>query len=105
MCVKVGVPLHLAFKWKDSWLIAPPGPTVDVIDSPIPQPKADEVVIKVVVSGSNPKDWKVPEWLGIECNQGDDIAGVVHEAGANVYEFKAGKTCKKRRGVAPAQLR
>lgn len=70
------------------------GPTVDVIDSPIPKPKADELLIKVLVSGSNPKDWKVPEWLGGESNQGDDIAGVVHEVGADVYEFKAGKASR-----------
>ena len=81
----------MALEWKDSCLTHPPGPTVDVIDSPIPKPKGDEVVIKVLVSGSNPKDWKVPEWLGVECNQGDDIAGVVHDVGADVYEFKAGK--------------
>jgi len=32
---------------------------VDIIDSPIPTPKDDQVVIKVIVSGSNPKDWYV----------------------------------------------
>lgn len=54
----------------------------------------------MLVSGSNPKDWKVPEWLGVESNQGDDIAGVVHEVGADVYEFKNGKASPRRRGVA-----
>lgn len=33
--------------------------TVDIVDSPIPTPNDDQVVIKVVVSGSNPKDWYV----------------------------------------------
>jgi len=33
--------------------------SVDIIDSPIPTPNDDQVVIKVVVSGSNPKDWCV----------------------------------------------
>ena len=28
-------------------------------DVPVPKPNADQVLIKVVVSGSNPKDWKV----------------------------------------------
>lgn len=42
------------------------------------------------MSGSNPKDWKVPEWRGTTQNQGDDIAGVVHEIGENVFEFKPG---------------
>ena len=57
----------------------------------------------MAVSGSNPKDWKVAEWLGVESNQGDDMAGVVHEVGADVYEFKAGKEgvrSQTRRGVA-----
>jgi NADPH2:quinone reductase len=35
------------------------GPTVKIIDSPIPEPGDDQVVTKVVVSGSNPKDWYV----------------------------------------------
>ena len=32
------------------------GPEVKIVDSDIPKPDADQVVIKVVVSGSNPKD-------------------------------------------------
>ena len=32
----------------------------EVVDSPIPKPEAKQVVIKVVVSGTNPKDWKYP---------------------------------------------
>ncbi|KAI1115668.1 GroES-like protein [Nemania sp. NC0429] len=66
------------------------GPKVQIVDSPIPKPGPDQVVIKVVVSGSNPKDWKVPEWRDTTQNQGDDIAGVVHEVGENVFEFKPG---------------
>jgi NADPH2:quinone reductase len=30
---------------------------VKIVDSPIPTPGPDQVVIKVAVSGSNPKDW------------------------------------------------
>jgi NADPH:quinone reductase-like Zn-dependent oxidoreductase len=33
------------------------GPRVKIVDSPIPQPGPNQVVIRVVVSGSNPKDW------------------------------------------------
>ena len=33
--------------------------SVKIIDSPIPKPGAGQVVTKVVVSGSNPKDWYV----------------------------------------------
>lgn len=64
--------------------IVQPDLKVDIVDSPIPVPKDDEVVTKVVVSGSNPKDWKRP------VNSGDDIAGVVHQVGRNVHEFKPG---------------
>ncbi|KAI1309916.1 GroES-like protein [Xylaria venustula] len=66
------------------------GPKVEIIDSPIPKPGPEQVVIKVVVSGSNPKDWKLPVWQGTTLNQGDDIAGIVHEVGEGVYEFKPG---------------
>lgn len=62
-----------------------------IINSPIPQPNDDQVVIKVIVSGSNPKDWKLPGWIVDKVvNQGDDIAGIVHQVGANVTEFKPG---------------
>ncbi|KAL8824282.1 MAG: hypothetical protein Q9170_008208 [Blastenia crenularia] len=63
---------------------------VKIVDSPIPVPKDDEVVIKVVVSGSNPKDWKRPVGAKTAMNSGDDIAGVVHQAGSKVHEFKPG---------------
>ncbi|MCJ1444628.1 MAG: hypothetical protein MMC23_005130 [Stictis urceolatum] len=63
---------------------------VDIIDSPVPTPNNDQVVIKVVISGSNPKDWKTVEWSGKELNNGDDIAGTVHSVGSNVTEFKPG---------------
>jgi NADPH2:quinone reductase len=33
------------------------GPVVEIVDSPVPEPGPDDVVTKVVVSGSNPKDW------------------------------------------------
>jgi NADPH2:quinone reductase len=64
--------------------------TVEIINSPIPVPNADQVLIKVVVSGSNPKDWKVPEGFKRPHNSGDDISGIVEKVGENVTEFKAG---------------
>ena len=66
------------------------GPKVEIVDSPIPVPEPDQVVTKVVVSGTNPKDWKRPQWSGTSSNQGDDIAGVVHSVGSNVVEFSRG---------------
>ncbi|KAL8987674.1 MAG: hypothetical protein Q9177_003145 [Variospora cf. flavescens] len=70
--------------------IVQPNLNVDIVDSPIPVPKDNEVVIKVVVSGSNPKDWKRPVMHNVTMNSGDDIAGVVHQVGRNVHEFKPG---------------
>ncbi|KAG8525576.1 putative secondary metabolism biosynthetic enzyme [Bacidia gigantensis] len=66
------------------------GPKVQVIDSTIPVPEADQVVIKVVISGTNPKDWKRAENNEKALNTGDDIAGVVHTVGSDVTEFKTG---------------
>jgi D-arabinose 1-dehydrogenase-like Zn-dependent alcohol dehydrogenase len=39
--------------------IVSPGPKVKIVDSAVPEPGPEQVVIKVVVSGSNPKDWYV----------------------------------------------
>ena len=36
------------------------GPKVQIINSPMPKPGKGQVVTKVIYSGSNPKDWKVP---------------------------------------------
>ncbi|KAI3322644.1 GroES-like protein [Xylariaceae sp. AK1471] len=66
------------------------GPKVQIHDAPIPKPGPGQLVIKVIVSGSNPKDWKVPIWFNRTLNSGDDIAGVVHEVGEDVFEFKVG---------------
>lgn len=66
------------------------GPKVEIVDSPIPKPNARQVLIKVVFSGSNPKDWKRPENSDPH-NSGDDIAGVVEEVGDDVFEFKKGE--------------
>jgi hypothetical protein len=65
------------------------GPKVTIHDVPIPKPNADQVLIKVIYSGSNPKDWKRPNY-GEPHNSGDDIAGIVEEVGDNVVEFKKG---------------
>jgi len=68
------------------------GPKVHIRDVPVPSPGPKQVVIKVSHSGSNPKDWKIPEWMPDQpaSNQGDDIAGVVESVGDEVFEFKKG---------------
>lgn len=65
--------------------------SVNVRDSPIPEPQPGQILIQVVVSGTNPKDWKLPKWLGNnETNQGDDIAGYVAALGDGVKGFVKG---------------
>lgn len=68
------------------------GPTVHIKDSPIPKPEPGQVVVKIHVSGSNPKDWKRPEYMGTDLNEGDDIAGIIHELGqgSGNFGFKVG---------------
>jgi NADPH2:quinone reductase len=82
-----------------------PGPTVkaQLTIGHVPSPDAKQVLIKVIVSGCNPKDWKVPELAANHpnaddgtfmakskagINQGDDIAGIVEAVGKDVIEFK-----------------
>lgn len=77
-------------------LLVKAGPKVTVITSPIPTPNEDQVVVKVVAVGSNPKDWKRPEWRGNVINQGDDVAGYVHAVGENVTEFKVSGNFTRR---------
>ncbi|PMD29791.1 GroES-like protein [Hyaloscypha variabilis F] len=60
---------------------------------PVPEPGPDEVVIKVIVAGSNPKDWIHLTSTNRSLNSGDDIAGIVHSFGSNVektHEFRIG---------------
>lgn len=66
------------------------GLVVDIVDSPIPEPGPDDVVIKIAVTGTNPKDWKRPEDSGYRGNQGDDMAGTVAKVGSSVREFREG---------------
>ncbi|RJE25380.1 Alcohol dehydrogenase GroES-like domain protein [Aspergillus sclerotialis] len=67
--------------------------SVTIHDTPIPTPEANQVLIRVVVSGSNPKDWKLPKLAASDeppKNQGDDIAGYVESVGPEVTAFKKG---------------
>ncbi|KAJ5378113.1 uncharacterized protein N7496_005522 [Penicillium cataractarum] len=66
--------------------------TVAVRDTEVPTPQPGQVLIRVVVSGTNPKDWKVPRWRpdAPPTNQGDDIAGYVESVGEGVVGFRKG---------------
>jgi NADPH2:quinone reductase len=43
-------------------IVQPSIETIEVVESPVPVPKDNEIVVKVVVAGTNPKDWKMPNW-------------------------------------------
>ncbi|KAF4923494.1 Trans-enoyl reductase fsr4 [Colletotrichum viniferum] len=64
---------------------------VQLIVSPISTPGPGQLHIKVIVAGSNPKDWKVPVYHGsTPMNTGDDIAGYIDAVVPDVTEFKTG---------------
>ncbi|CAI6334697.1 unnamed protein product [Periconia digitata] len=71
--------------------IVSPDLSVSIDNNPIPTPPTpNHLVIKVIASGTNPKDWKIPQFFKHTSNPGDDIAGIVHSVGSNVWEFKPG---------------
>ncbi|KAI0546643.1 GroES-like protein [Xylaria curta] len=79
------------------------GPKVEIVNSNIPTPGADEVLIKVVVCGINPKDWKMSEYYGVQrSNSGNDIAGVVHSVGSGVAEFGPGDRVAAMHSMHPS---
>ncbi|PVH92696.1 GroES-like protein [Periconia macrospinosa] len=67
-----------------------PGLRSEIVNSPVPQPSPDQVLVRVVAAALNPKEWKAAEQLGLVLNPGDDMAGIVEGVGANVYEFRPG---------------
>lgn len=72
------------------------GPEVfEVRDLERPEPRSDEVLVRVVASGTNPVDAKLRQnasWAGLNppLVLGYDVSGVVESVGAGVTEFKAG---------------
>ena len=66
------------------------------IDVEHPEPKADEVLVRVHAAGVNPADWKIREGMGEQFGfklpfiLGGDIAGTVAAIGAGVAGFKQG---------------
>jgi NADPH2:quinone reductase len=52
----------------------------------------NEVLVRVVVAASNPKDWKhpMPNYFNVKVNQGDDCSGYVEAVGNKVKNFKKG---------------
>lgn len=64
-------------------------------DVPVPYSdlKPHDVLIKVNVAGSNPKDYKhpLPAYFNNKLNQGDDCAGTIAAVGSAVKVFKVGE--------------
>ncbi|UPK99883.1 hypothetical protein LCI18_010818 [Fusarium solani-melongenae] len=63
------------------------GPEAEIIESPIPVPQKGQILIRVVVAGSNPKDVKSTFWFP-PSNTGDDLAGYVEAVGDGVLGFR-----------------
>lgn len=61
-----------------------------------PQPKDNEILVKVKFSAVNPVDWKIRDGLGemfdlkFPIILGCEISGTVEEMGANIKKFKTG---------------
>ena len=69
---------------------------LNYIDVERPEPKADEVLVKVRVAGVNPADWKIRDGMGetfgfkLPLILGCEIAGIVEKVGGDVKNFQVG---------------
>lgn len=70
---------------------------VEYTDVPLPEIKADEVLIKVMAAGVNPVDWKIREGLlkdrmpyEFPITLGWEASGLIEERGPKVTGFKKG---------------
>lgn len=64
---------------------------VEVRDTDKPTPGKGQLVIRTIVSGTNPKDWKTSKLFMPDIpphNPGDDIAGFVEDVGEDVEGFE-----------------
>ncbi len=74
------------------------GPDVLELDEvPIPEPKHDEVLVKVYATSINPIDWKIREGLrkdkfpaSLPLTPGWDVSGVIEKVGNNARRFAKG---------------
>src|SRR5664280_1232031 len=71
------------------------GPDVlQLEDVPVPEPKADEVLVRIHAAGVNPVDWKIREGmvgsLSLPSIMGSDFSGVIESAGSQVKAFFPG---------------
>src|SRR3989440_12625259 len=62
-------------------------------DVPQPQPKANEILVRVHAAGVNPVDWKIREgYLSatLPLIMGIDVSGVVESVGSGVTKYRSG---------------
>ncbi|GAA6043353.1 hypothetical protein JCM8097_008046 [Rhodosporidiobolus ruineniae] len=63
----------------------------ELVDIPVPQPQENEILVKNVAAGSNPRDWKIPLVIdNYSAIEGRDLAGYVEAVGPGVNKFKKG---------------
>lgn len=66
--------------------------SVTLQEFPVPSPGPHEVLIQNVAVASNPKDWKVPQWVeSYSAIEGNDVAGIIVKVGEGVTEYKGGE--------------
>lgn len=67
---------------------------VAIHDTNKPVPASGQVLIRIVVRGTNQKDYKMHRWQTWDheapASQGDDIAGYMEGVGEGVNKFKKG---------------
>jgi NADPH:quinone reductase-like Zn-dependent oxidoreductase len=70
---------------------------VKIMEAPRPEPRHQQVLVRVKAAGVNPLDWMVAEgkarsWIDhrLPLTLGWELAGVVEQLGANVASFKPG---------------
>jgi len=78
---------------------------VRCVETGRPQPRAGEVLVRVLAAGVNPVDWKIRGGAGqrmgmsLPIHLGSEIAGVVAELGEGVGDFRQGEAVY---GIVPS---
>lgn len=77
-----------------AWIDGEHKPLV-VRDADLPRPGPEEIVVKNSAVAINPVDWKMQDGFYLDQLElpfilGTDVAGVVHDVGSEVNDFKKG---------------
>jgi NADPH:quinone reductase-like Zn-dependent oxidoreductase len=69
---------------------------LNYVEVDCPEPQAGEVLVKVLVAGVNPVDWKIRDGMGerlglkLPISLGGEIAGIIEKIGDDVSDFQVG---------------